>query len=174
MKLPVKKKGVLKPKAPKKHQLAKEIDKLAETYQQAKELAAAQNARAERANDEIKRLADLEGEEFGKQRVIQGNKFVAGYTICESSPVFDMDLALSRLGVTGMRHVTSRVFDLERAKEAISKGTVDAAVLESCFVKNTRPPTRKIYVEPKSVFMATEARKQKERDDNERHETKET
>lgn len=123
-------------------------DQLGHMYEEAKESEKSAKARADRANESIKALADDAGEDQGKERLVRGVKYEVGYTVCEPSPSADVEKAALVLDTKRLAQITKTVvvIDEKLLEKAVQTGTIAAKELMKFIVPGK--PFKRIVCRP--------------------------
>ena len=113
---------------------AERIDALGNTYQAAKEEENGAAARAKKASDAIKALAEAHGAKSGNETLVVGTHYVGGYVKCEDSKTVDLELARRVLSPAIFRQCLSEAIDENKLIDLVNQKKITAAELQAITV----------------------------------------
>lgn len=136
------------PKAKNPKALAERADELGSRYNSCKERMNELVKQTTQISDAIKKFATLFGAKRGKQKVIEGERFVVGVTYPVATPHIDYD-KLFRLKPKLRLVICTLMPDSRKLEQAVAEGLVSRELLKKCLLPVDQEPTPRLYVSTK-------------------------
>lgn len=128
--------------------LANQLDEAAMAYEHNSKIEKEAAGKKAKANESIKKLADMFGVKNGKERIVVGRRYEAGFNEVDQ-PYLDKEVALKILkqGVYQKVKKTITIIDPEIFKQLVDKGEITQD--EARQIVKYNDPQRRIVVRPR-------------------------